>query len=166
MQAGREASLHGQAIFSGSSGSGGVGGGRRDELPCGGASFWGERGVGGEVVSAPAPDGQRGGEPDGGAASLRPGGRAGLAVGADRGEAGPDLAGAGGGAVRAGGEGELLRRLALLRPRGGDVQKKACTRPSRTGRTWSGNVSAGDDGRRGLIRRDWCSSTRPGPRPT
>ena len=45
-------------------------------------------------------------------------------------------------------------------------KKKACTRPSRTGRTWSGNASAGDDGRRGLILRDWCSSTRPGPRPT
>src|SRR3954452_19166517 len=98
MQAGREASLHGQTIFCGSSGSRGVGGCRWGELPCGGASVWGERSLGGEVVSAPASDGQRGGEQDGRPAALRLGGGAGLAARADRGKAGPDLAGAGGGA--------------------------------------------------------------------
>ena len=35
----------------------------------------------------------------------------------------------------------------FLRPREGDVQKKVCTRPSRTGRTWPGSASAGDGGR-------------------
>src|ERR1700679_3840675 len=166
MRAGREASLHGATLLAGSSRSCGVGGGRWDELPCSGASVRGERGLGGEVVSAASSDGQRGGEQDGRSSSFCAGVGAGLAVGADRREAGPDLAGAGGGAGRSRGEGELLCGLALLRPREGDFQKKACTRPSRTGRTWPGSASAGDGGRRGLSRRGRCSSTRPGPRPT
>ena len=61
--------------------------------------------------------------------------RAGVAAGADRREAGPDVAGGGGRAGRARHAGELWRGVAVLRARRDHVQKKACTPASRTAPT-------------------------------
>ena len=44
------------------------------------------------------------------------------------------------------------------------LQKKLCTRPSRSGPTWPKRGNAGRPARRTLMRNAWCSSMRPEPR--
>jgi transposase len=44
--------------------------------------------------------------------------------------------------------------------------KKACTPASKIASTSPGGAPGGDSIRAGLIPDAWCSSTRPGPRPT
>ena len=94
-------------------------------LPGGGGDLRGERCERGEVVAAVPGDGQRGGLQGRRPAALCAGRRARLAAGADRREAGPDVAGARGRAGRARHRGELLRGLALLRARRASASKKS-----------------------------------------
>jgi len=56
--------------------------------------------------------------------------------------------------------------LAILRPRGDQLQKKRCYHPSRTGPTSRAEGQAGNGIRARLIRPVLSSSTRPGPRRT
>jgi len=51
-------------------------------------------------------------------------------------------------------------------PAKGSRAKKACTPASKTGPTSPGAAPGGSGIRAGLTRGAWCSSTRPGPRPT
>ena len=66
----------------------------------------------------------------------------------------------------AGAEGRDRFGLALLRPPRHQLQKKACTRPSRIGRTWSRRAPHGRRIRPISMLIAWCSSTRPAPAPT
>jgi transposase len=54
----------------------------------------------------------------------------------------------------------------LLKAEGITVKKKACSPPSRIAPTWPAGGSGGRSIRADLIPVAWCSSTRPGPRPT
>src|ERR1700687_3302197 len=56
--------------------------------------------------------------------------------------------------------------LAVLRPRGDQLQKKRCCHPSRTGPTSHAEGQAGKSIREGLILAALSSSMRPGPKPT
>ena len=44
-------------------------------------------------------------------------------------------------------------------------KKKACTRRSKSGRTWRGHAGAGGESRECLIQPSWCSSMRLRPAP-
>ena len=157
---------NGETLFDRSSGSGcGVGDGRSD-VPGDGSVVRGERRQRGEVVAAFPGDRERGGVLDGRASPADAGRRAGLDCRPDRREAGPDLAGAGGRAGGARRPGELRRGLAVAQGGGHHGQKKACSPPSRIVPTWPAGGSAGRSIRADLIPVAWCSSTRPGPRPT
>ncbi len=159
------ASIDGETLFGRSSGScGGLDSGR-SLVSCDGGDFWGKRGQRGEVVAALAGDRQRGGEADGRLAATAAEERAGVALGADRREAGPDVAGDGSRTGRARHAGELRRGVALLQARRDHVQKKACTPASRIAPTSRGAAPGGSSTRAGLTPGAWCSSTRPGPRP-
>ena len=129
-------------------------------------AFQGERGECGEVVAAVPCDRQCGSPEARMAAALRGGQRERVAAGAVGREARSHLAGAAGRACRAWAQGELLRGLALLRARGHQLQKKACSPASRIGPTSPDGALNGRTIRAGLIRRAWSSSTRLGPRPT
>ena len=120
--------IHG---FTGSGGGLCCGG---SKLPGDGGLIRGQRCQRCEVVAAVASDGQRGGQARWAAGGRYAAERAGMAVGADRREAGPDLAGAGGRAGRTRDRGELRRGVAVLQAPRDHVQKKACTPASRTGR--------------------------------
>lgn len=157
---------HGKTLFTGPSGSGGWFGSGGADMPGDGGVVRGERGQRGEVVAALADDRQRGGEADGRLEAAHVVARAGMAVGADRREAGPDVARGGGRAQRARHAGELRRGVALFQARGDQLQKKACSPASRTAPTSPAGAAGGGSIRAGLIRAVWCSSTRPGPRPT
>src|SRR5712691_1457205 len=118
------ASIDGETLFERSSGScGGLGSGR-SLVSCDGGDFRGKRGQRGEVVAALAGDRQRGGKADGRLAATAAEERAGVALGADRREAGPDVAGDGSRTGRARHAGELRRGVALLQARRDHVQKK------------------------------------------
>ena len=78
----------------------------------------GERGQCGEVVAALASEWQCCGQADGWAAAATAEGRARMVIGADRREAGPDLAGGGGRVGRARHAGKLRRGVALFPARG------------------------------------------------
>jgi hypothetical protein len=56
--------------------------------------------------------------------------------------------------------------LAVLRPRGRQLQKKRCCPASRTGPTSHAEEQAGKGTKEGLILPASCSSMRLGPRPT
>src|SRR5438132_4696364 len=92
------ASIDGQSLFQGSSGSGGWFGGGGSLVPVDSDAVWRERGERGEVVTAVPRDRQRGGIQDGRLAATAAEERAGMAGGADRREAGSDVASGGGGA--------------------------------------------------------------------
>src|SRR3979411_3232465 len=94
------ASIDGKTLFTGSSGPGGRLGWRGSLMPGDSGAIRRERGERGEVVAAFPRDRQRGGIQDGRLAATAAEERAGMAVGADRRETGPDVAGGGG---RAGG---------------------------------------------------------------
>src|SRR5712672_3103623 len=98
-----------------SSRSGGLGC-RGSLVPGDSGAVRGERGERGEVVAAFSRDRQRGGIQDGRLAATAAEERAGMAVGADRREAGSDVASGGGRAGGARPAGELRRGVALLRP--------------------------------------------------
>ena len=80
-------------------------------------AVWGERGQCREVVAALARERQRGSQADGWVAAAATAARARVAAGADRREAGLDLAGGGGRAGRTRHAGELRRSVALLQAR-------------------------------------------------
>src|SRR6185312_14225686 len=90
---------------------------------------------GGALVAAAAERRQCGGAADGRTSAAGAGGGAGLVAGADRRGAGPDAAGDPFGAGGSGRGGELRRGVAVLPARRDDLQKKACSPSSRTGRT-------------------------------
>jgi transposase len=94
-------------------------------VPRDGGAVWGERCQRGEVVPALAGDGECGALSDGWLAAAASAERAGMAVGADRREAGPDIAGGDGRVGRARHSGELRRGVAVLRARRGQFQKKS-----------------------------------------
>jgi hypothetical protein len=160
------ASIDGKTLFDGFARSCGWLGGVGSFVPGDGGAVWGERCQRGEVVSALAGDGKCGAVSDGRVAAAVVEERAGMAVVADRREAGPDLAGGDGRAGRARHPGELRGGVAVLRPRRGDVQKKACTPASKTGRTSRCGGCGGRSTKAGLIHGAWCSSTKLGPKPT
>jgi transposase len=120
-----EASRHAETLFTGlARPGGGVGDGRslaahhREDI---------QRKCrhGSEVVAAFPDDGERGGLDNGRASAVPSGQQARLAAGADRGKAGPDLAGDQGRAGRRWGQGELWRALGVFRTRRHHVQKKS-----------------------------------------
>src|ERR1700724_1603946 len=111
--------------------------------------------------------GQGGGLADGLAQpAVAAGRRAGLAAGAGGGATGPDAAGNPGGTPGARHSGEPEGDLELLSRRGSDVQKKACTPPSRIAPTWRAGARGGRSIKDGLTPGAWSSSMRPGRRPT
>src|SRR6267154_3000642 len=166
MPAGFGGHIDGKTLFTGSSGPGGRLGCRGSLVPGDSGAVRGERGERGEVVAAFSRDRQRGGIQDGRLAAAAAEERAGMAVGADRRETGPDVASGGGGAGGARHAGELRRGVAVLRPCGDHIQKKACTPANRIAPTSPGGGPAGGCIRAGLIPSAWSSSTRLGPRPT
>src|SRR5205814_10652578 len=93
----------------------------------------------------------RGGVLDGGSSRSGLGGRAGVAFGAARREAGPDIAGDGGGTGWARPSGELRRGLAIAQGGGRHGQKKACSPPSRVVPTWPAGGCNGRSIRADLI---------------
>src|SRR5712671_771840 len=101
------ASIDGETLFTGSSGSGCGLGCRRSLVSGDGGVVWGERGQRGEVVAAFPRDRQRSGQEDGRLEATAAEERADVAAGADCGEAGPDVARGGGRALRARHAGEL-----------------------------------------------------------
>src|SRR3981081_4143702 len=127
MPAGFGASIDGKTLFTGSSGPGGRLGCRGSLVPGDSGAVRGERGVRGEVVAAFSRDRQRGGIQDGRLAATAAEERAEVAVGADRREAGPDVASGGGRAGGGGHAGELRRGGGGLFPWGGTMQKKNST---------------------------------------
>jgi SAM-dependent methyltransferase len=87
---------NGKTLFAGPTGSCGWFGGERPHLSGDGGAVWGERGQCREVVAALARERQRGSQADGRMAAAATAARARVAAGADRREAGPDVAGGGG----------------------------------------------------------------------
>ena len=85
---------------------------------------------------------------------------------ADRPDPAPDAARAEGGAGGARGDGVAQRGVAVPAARGAAVQKKRCSPLSRPAPTSPAGGSAGGPGRPVSIHGGWCSSTRPGSRPT
>ena len=160
------AGIDGETLFDGFAGSCGRLGSGGSLVPSDGGAVWGERCQRCEVVSALAGDGECGTLSHGRLAAAAVEERAGVAAGADRREAGPDLAGGDGRARPARDPGKLRSGVAVFCPRRGDVQKKACTPASKTGPTSRVAVGNGGSIRAGLIPGAWSSSTRPGPRPT
>src|SRR5262245_14658141 len=126
-----------------------VGGRSRREVARFVGGWRGERDT---LVSARPGNREPSGQADGPAPwPIDPSAAARLASGADRRRTGLDLAR---GARRAGGaqhQGELQSDLELLPCREGDVQKKACTPPSRIGRTWRAGGHSGRSTKAGLI---------------
>src|SRR4030088_3292393 len=57
--------------------------------------------------------------------------------------------------------GQPQRGLAVLRPTQHQLQKKLCTRQSKSARTWPAPAGAGCASKACLIRRGWCSLTKP-----
>jgi hypothetical protein len=160
------ASIDGKTLFDGFAGSCRGFGSWRSLVPGDGGAVWSERCQRCEVVSALAGERERGAVPDGRLAAAVAEERAGVAIGADRREAGPDLAGGDGRAGGARHPGKLWRGVAVLRPRRDHVQKKACTPANKTGPTSHAGGCGGRSIRAGLIRAAWSSLMRPGPRPT
>ena len=160
------ASIDGKTLFDRPSRSCGWLGDGGSLMPGDGVAVWGERCQRCEVVSALASDGQCSAVADGRLAATLVEERTGMAAGADCREAGPDLASDDGRAGRARDAGELRCGVAVFCPRRGDVQKKACTPASRTGRTSPCGGCGGRSTRADLILAAWSSSTRLGPKPT
>src|ERR1700730_3737706 len=117
MFAGAGPALDGETLFAGLAGSCGWLGGERALVPGDGGAVWRQRRQCREMVAALARDRKRGGQTDGRLAAAIAEGPAGLAAGADRREAGPDLAGGGGRVGRARHAGELWRGVAFLQAR-------------------------------------------------
>ena len=57
------------------------------------------------------------------------------------------------------------RGVAVLRSAQHQLQKKLCTRRSRSARTWPAHAGAGCASKACLTRRGWCSSTKPARTP-
>jgi len=121
---GVEASAHAETLFTGFAGSGGDVGGGRSLVPRHRDDIQRECRHGREVVAAFPDDGERGGLGNGRASAAPSGQQARLAAGADRGKAGPDIAGDQGRAGRRWGQGEPWRALGVFRARRHNVQKK------------------------------------------
>jgi transposase len=120
-----EASGHAETLFTGFAGpSGGVGGGR-SLAPRHRENIQRECRHSGEVVAAFPGDRERGRLGDGRASAALSGQQAGMAAGADRGKAGPDIAGDQGRAGGCGRSRELWRALGVFRTRRHYVQKKS-----------------------------------------
>src|SRR5262245_41758610 len=166
MLAGVEASTDGSSLFAGSSRTCCCSNRGRHELPGGSSDLQGQRCQRGEVVAALPRDGERSGAQSWRPAALCAARPAGLAAGAVGGEARHHAACAGCGTGGARDQGELLRRLALLRARRYQLQKKACTPANKTVPTSPGDGRSGESIKGGLILLAWSSSTRRGPRPT
>lgn len=136
-------------------------------MPRGGIRVPGERGERREVVATSLPDGCGFGLADGRPAGTEQAGwRTVMAYGATGGEAGPDAEGAdrgASGAWRGGGA-----RHAMAVPAGGrdQLQKKPCSPASKIGLTSPAGGLGGGSTRTASTPAGWCSSTRPGPRPT
>ena len=120
-----EASAHAETLFTGFAGPGGGIGGGRSLAPHHREDVQRERRHGGEVVAAFPENGERGGPSDGRPPAAPSGRQARLAAGADRGEAGPDVAGAPGRAGRQWDQGEPWRALGVFRTRRHHIQKKS-----------------------------------------
>ncbi len=160
------ASIDGETLFAGSSGPGGGVCHGGPLAPQDGGAVRGEHCQRGEVVAAFSGERQRRGPADGRSPAAPAGGRARLAVGADRGETGPHLAGGHGRVGQARDRRELRRGVGVFCQRRDHVQKKACTPASRTAPTSRAGGLGGSSIKAGLTPSAWCSSTRPGPRPT
>src|SRR6516165_11355324 len=107
----------GKTLFAGPAGSCDWFGCERPHVPGAGGAVWGERGQRCEVVAALAGERQRGGQADGRLETTVADKRTGVAAGADRREAGSDLARRGGRTGRARHAGELRRSVAVLQAR-------------------------------------------------
>src|SRR5258707_82031 len=119
----------------------------------------------GEVVAALSDDGQRCGQADGRQSAALAGRGARVAFGTACGGPGPDVADLGGGTWRTRGGDELRLSLAHRARCRHQLQKKRCSPPSRTVPTWREGGFVGRPIKAALIRRSWCSSTRPRPKP-
>src|SRR5215470_344765 len=118
MLAGAGASIGWQDLFARPAGSRGQLGGERSHLPGDGGAVSGERRQCREVVATLARERQRGNQADWWEAVAAVAARARVAAGADRREAGPDVAGGGGRVGRARHASELRGGVALLQARG------------------------------------------------
>src|SRR5215813_13370599 len=88
-----------------------------------------------------------------------------FSVGSDCATARPDPGGGGSGDAQAQDSWQPQRDVALLQASQRHFQKKACTRRSRSARTWRERASAGCENRACLILPTWSSSTRLPPIP-
>ena len=61
--------------------------------------------------------------------------------------------------------GQPQRGVAVLRSAQHQLQKKLCTRRSRSAQTWPARADAGCESKACLTRPDWCLSTKPGRTP-
>ena len=86
-------------------------------------------------------------------------------LGADCQQARPDAGRDRGGDAQTQDRRQPQRGVAVLRPAQHQLQKKLCTRWSRSARTWPAPAAAGCATKACLTRRGWCSSTRPPPTP-
>src|SRR5262249_30052628 len=88
-----------------------------------------------------------------------------FSVGSDCATARPDPGRGGSGDAQAQESRQPQRDVALLQASQRHFQKKACTRRSRSARTWRERASAGCENRACLILPTWSSSTRLPPIP-
>src|SRR6202521_6313395 len=133
---------------------------------CGGGAVCGERAVGCPLGDVACRDGKCQRAASGRQEPLTAGAACVVVVGADcqggRFDLGGDRA-----ATVAGSRGAHHRQLArsVLQASQGELQKKLCTRPSKSGPTWPRRGNAGKPARHSLMPSAWYSSMRLEPRP-
>ena len=151
---------NGKTLFTGPAQSRCEFSGERSHLPGDGGTVWSECGQRGEVVAALARQWQCCGQADGRAPAAAADGGGRVAVGADRREAGPDLAGSG---DRTAERGTPASYGAVWRffKHEGITFKKHCTPANRIAPTSPVAGSGGRHIRADLTRGAWCSLTRP-----
>ena len=96
---------------------------------------------------------------------LAAGGACGISAGADCRAAGPDVGRDRRGDAQAKDCRQPQRGVAVLHAAQYQLQKKLCTRRSRSARTWRAPGGAGCESKACLTRRGWCSSTKPARTP-
>ena len=149
MLAGVGPASDGKTLFTGPAGPGGWFGGERSHLSGDGGAVWRKCGQCGEVVAALARERQCGGQANGWAPAAAAQARTRVAVGADRREAGPDLAGGGGRVGRGRHAGELRRGNLLPAAHTAPPASPGCGRAPRS----FNEAPARSPGKRARLRR-------------
>ena len=118
-----------------------------------------QRGVGGKVAAAPAPQRSDAPKPRAGAFRRRKSSRSRFWI--YRRTAGPDLARNGCRTAQATDQNQPQLALAFSPPTQHHAQKKCCKQPNGSERMWRERAAAGHESKLCLILPGWCLSTRP-----